>query len=505
VRQKIVQALETLEALEAVDTISADDKVALVVIREVISDPTQSVSSLSLSRINDIDPKTLIPLLSQLVDSQSLKTRRSAVHLLGKLGPKADSAVPFLGKTLQKERDASLRIDMLNAIIAIDPEAKTSKQSLTEALENTDAQVRKAAANQLVKVYYQPSIQDLCKALEHSSLEMRMGAAQALGEMGSTAKEAIPSLKKALKTSKGRERFIILDSLYLIDPDSFPMPSAARQLIDVASDDTDLIVSLRVPTLLDSILFNKHFFKEVKKRLNEDCPILARFQFDPVKDVSVITAASGSIDPLNFGNSKFYFLLTGRFGKEKAFDIVNGDLFGRKAFAACISEESLIACDERDRLEEAITRKKDKHHPKRNMQLVKILGRVDSSQTFWLAKAFSEQDRAAMRSTANEEIANNSLGLTFHIDFKQNATLVLQVFTSDTKTADYWKEEAEKAKEQAIGLVPFFVNDDSKLAESVVEVIKSTKIEVKGSDLVVELTIKAEVLEQLAKRFWREK
>jgi hypothetical protein len=139
------------------------------------------------------------------------------------------------------------------------------------------------------------------------------------------------------------------------------------------------------------------------------------------------------------------------------------------------------------------------------MQLVKILGRVDSSQTFWLAKAFSEQDRAAMRSTADEEIAKNSLGLTFHIDFKQNAALVLQVYTSDTKTADYWKEEAEKVKEQAIGLIPFYISDDNKLAESVVEVIKSTKIEVKGPNLIVELTVKAEVLEQLAKRFWREK
>jgi hypothetical protein len=404
-----------------------------------------------------------------------------------------------LTEALNGIADSQLRLDLLKSLIAIDPEAKSSKTALNEALADKVPAVRQLAANQLIATQYRSSIPDLRKVLEHTSLEMRIGAARALGDLGPKAKDAIPDLNKALSRPNADERLIIQDVLFLIDPDSVPL--AARELVEILADDTDVVVSLKIQTLLDSVLVNKGFLRDVKKKLKDECPILEQFKFDPLKDVGRITAASGGIDPLKLDNVHFHVLLNGRFGKEKVFDIVKGQMFGRNGFAACMDEGAIVVCDAQATLEQAIDHKKNKSHGKPNAQLMKILARVDSLQTFWLAKAFSKEDAALIRAEANQEIAESSLGLTLHIDYKENATLVFRLFTSDPKTAAYWKEEVLKWRELVIGYLPYLFQDDPKLVGQVKEVLESARIEIKASDLFIQLSIKAEVLEKVAKRF----
>jgi HEAT repeat protein len=490
--------LVLLKTLIAIDPRAKKSKADL---NEALTDEDAAVRQAAATQLISVVYRTSIPDLCQALEHPSVEMRVGAARALGDLGPKAKDAIPSLAKALKSSMKDSLRLDLLKAVIAIDPDAKISKDVLDGAATDTSAVVRQEAANQLITVCYRSSIPDLSKALEHSSLEMRTGAARALGALGPKAKDAVPALNKAaLASSNPDERMLIQDALFLVALDALPL--AGRELIEFLPEDTDLVVSLKVQTLLDSVLVDTGFLKSVRKKLKDECPILDQFQFDPLKDVAVMTVASGNIDPTNIDDAHFHFLLNGRIGKERVFNIAKGRMFGRDAFAACIDEGSILACDEGARLEQAIGHKKNKSRAKPNVQLIKILARVDSLQTFWLAKAFSKRDVAFIESLATKGIAESSLGLSLHVNYKENATVAVRIFTADAKTAAFWEEKVKEWKDLAIKFLPdFYFADDAKLAQQVKEVIESAKIETKGSDLFVQFSIKADVLEKVAKRF----
>jgi hypothetical protein len=135
-----------------------------------------------------------------------------------------------------------------------------------------------------------------------------------------------------------------------------------------------------------------------------------------------------------------------------------------------------------------------------------MLRRVDSRKVFWLAKAFGKQDQAFISGiTNNPKSGENSLGFTFEVDYKATADLDLHLYTADAATAAVWKEEFIKWKDLAIEYTPQLLRDDAKLAKKVVTALKETEIEVKGPSVRVLLSIKADALEQLAKRLLGEK
>jgi HEAT repeat protein len=495
-----VDAKGRLVLLQALIAVDPQSKKSAAILSEVAADKDAAIRQEAAKHLISNVYRDSIPDLSKALEHSSVELRVGAAQALGAMGPKAEDAIPALAKALKGSADASGRLLLLRTVVAVDPESKKSAACLLEASADKDAEVRQEAVKQLIAKVYRDSIPDLSRALQHSSAEMRLGAAQALGALGPKAKDAVPELTKAVSaTSDFDERSLLQDALLLISPDALPL--AGKELVELLPAEIDMVVSLKVQTLLDSVLVDTGFLKDIRKKLKDECPILDHFQFNPLKDVTVITVASGNIDPTRLDVVPFYFLLNGRFAKEKQYEIAKGRMFGRDGFAACLNDGAILACDKRAALEEAIDHNKNKTRVKPNTQLLKMLTRIDSTQTFWLAKTFSKQDAQAIESYVSKETADKSLGLTLHVNYKEAATIDLRIFTSDPKTASFWDTQVRQWRDLAIELVPLGFPNDPKLADQLKEVLKSAKIETSGSDLVVRFSMKADVLEKIAKRF----
>jgi HEAT repeat protein len=96
------------------------------------------------------DTEAIAGLISAVADPAQ-KVRQSAIVNLGRLGPKARSAVPALSAAL-KDADFNVRVQVLNALGAIGPEARAAIPAIQGALKDKNASVRVCAARALKKI-----------------------------------------------------------------------------------------------------------------------------------------------------------------------------------------------------------------------------------------------------------------------------------------------------------------------------------------------------------------
>jgi HEAT repeat protein len=121
--------------------------------------------------------------------------RQDAAFLLGRMGPRAQAAVPALIECLG---DPDLRRPAALALGRIGPGALPA---LLRALRSDDAGIRSAAARGLTGVG-PAAIPGLVRELKDPEPAVRLAAADALGGMGPKASDAIPALVRTL--SEGR-------------------------------------------------------------------------------------------------------------------------------------------------------------------------------------------------------------------------------------------------------------------------------------------------------------
>jgi len=129
-----------------------------------------------------------------------VRVRMHMIHGLGKIGPKAESAVPKL-RILLKNPDARIRSSAAQALGEIGPKAAPAViDLLLKALNDKNSYVQKRAAEALGRIGPKAKIADfvLIALLENKYIEIRLAAAIALGKIEPEAKEAVPALNKAL-------------------------------------------------------------------------------------------------------------------------------------------------------------------------------------------------------------------------------------------------------------------------------------------------------------------
>jgi serine/threonine protein kinase len=96
------------------------------------------------------------------------------------------------GRTPEERRDAAQVLAMLG------PTAKDAVPQLRDALNDSDATVRSAAVDALVKIG-PTAIPVLLSGLQNADKQVRLQAAIGLGEIGEAASAAVPALRRALK------------------------------------------------------------------------------------------------------------------------------------------------------------------------------------------------------------------------------------------------------------------------------------------------------------------
>jgi len=202
------------------------------------------------------------------------KIRAQTANLLGCLEPVTDSVVKGLVIALD-DASADVRHESAEALFCIGPEANEAEPALKQALADQDPQVRCTAAAAFLRVTrntedaipvflscladgnpdtrqwaisYLGSLVDasplakstvpaLMKALGDESVSIRVGAADALGSIGTTSEEAVSALERALRDDVPRVRTRAADALGRIGPIAAKaVPSLRKILADGNAD-----------------------------------------------------------------------------------------------------------------------------------------------------------------------------------------------------------------------------------------------------------------------------
>src|SRR5205807_2266319 len=140
--------------------------------------------------------------------------RRTAAYALALIGPKAAEAVPALTEAL-RDTESDVRALAAKALGKIGQEAKGSAPMLATALKDSDAIVRVHAALALWQVDGRnEGLAVLTEALKAKEDRVREHACLALGDFGSKAASAAPALlEAALRDGTVRVRVLGAEAL----------------------------------------------------------------------------------------------------------------------------------------------------------------------------------------------------------------------------------------------------------------------------------------------------
>ena len=93
-----------------------------------------------------------VPFLREALADESQSVRRNVAQALGKFGPSAGAAVPDLVARVERDEDHHVRFYSARSLGRIGPNAKAAIPVLKELERSGDDQLRKVAAEALVKI-----------------------------------------------------------------------------------------------------------------------------------------------------------------------------------------------------------------------------------------------------------------------------------------------------------------------------------------------------------------
>jgi HEAT repeat protein len=141
------------------------------------------------------------------LEDKSWQARVGAAYALAQIGPRARASVPALAEALTDEHPR-VREEAARALGKVGVDARAAAFRLVAALKDRDPAVRAAAA--------EAAVQPLIGVLQQGDLDKRLAAARILGDIGPTAKAAVPVLLEALNDRQ--VRFAAAEALKRIDP-----------------------------------------------------------------------------------------------------------------------------------------------------------------------------------------------------------------------------------------------------------------------------------------------
>ena len=171
-----------------------------------------------------------LPKLIGALTSERPGMRREAVETLGRMGPRAKSAVPELQKRL-KDDDALVRRETLIAFAEIGPDS-------------------------------QPAVEAITKLLAESDPSLRPVACYALGKIGKSSATAIPQLQKQLQSRDPYEKTVAAWALVHIAPDEKTVEVAIPLLAAALHGAANPKIRVEVAETLGKIGNGSHLVKE---------------------------------------------------------------------------------------------------------------------------------------------------------------------------------------------------------------------------------------------------
>jgi HEAT repeat protein len=168
--------------------------------------------------LTDLGPaaKVAVPELAKMLKDPNLPVRvKAAVALFRIDRQQAKNVVPILCEGAKKG-SAAERIQIIQLLGQMGPDAKDACVTLLETLSESDLNLRNLASFALTQIG-DAALPVLKDGLAHKDPGMRQQAAEALGRMGLRAKDATPALKERLKDDDGMTRVKAAQALWFID------------------------------------------------------------------------------------------------------------------------------------------------------------------------------------------------------------------------------------------------------------------------------------------------
>lgn len=203
------------------------------------------------SRLADLGPQATdaVPALCKALSNGSDDARSGAAEALGKIRTQANVAVPALAAALTAE-NPTVRRRAIHSLQAYGADAKPAVPALHKALRDSDGSVRSAAAETLWNLEcdidaVMPTLNDL---LEKDRSEYdRWFAAHALGKIGPAAKAAIPHLTASLTEKSVNLRVGAADALWKVTGQAEPALGTLIRIVKEESlESSDAHYAIRV-------------------------------------------------------------------------------------------------------------------------------------------------------------------------------------------------------------------------------------------------------------------
>lgn len=171
-------------------------------IMKALRDENHLIRQGAVLKLGTIRPVTeeIISMLIQALEDESEEVRRVAVRSAENIGPPAKEALPILRSALlDKSKGSLMRIGIPNALIKIDPRSAETVRVLTHVMED-----------------------------KKDDLLTRVNATVALGNLGDSAREALPSL---IKLAREEESHILQIEAWLAVANIRPENQEAIQML----------------------------------------------------------------------------------------------------------------------------------------------------------------------------------------------------------------------------------------------------------------------------------
>jgi lysine biosynthesis protein LysW len=182
----------------------------------------KEVQPLVIEALGNIGPqaKSAVPELADLLKESDKEIRPSILATLAKMGPEAKPAVAAIGSCLSVD-DKETSLQGLAALAALGPDAKDAVPDIINLLLDEDLgrnnKLRLQAVKTLGKIG-KPAVSSLTKALSQQNRYMKVGAIEALGEIGPDAKEAIKPIERLASNPDPEIRLAAIRAIRKIQP-----------------------------------------------------------------------------------------------------------------------------------------------------------------------------------------------------------------------------------------------------------------------------------------------
>ena len=162
-----------------------------------------------------------VPALTTQLAEAPAERKIALIKLFKGIGPAAASCLPQLNECMQS-KDAVLRRAALDAILAIEGNEKNKQTLLSQALNDSDDEIKQQANSALESANgaSRESVKTLMANAETGSPEVRITSIKTLGDYGPLAEEALPML---IKNNLGsafvpQQRKAAFEAIKRIDP-----------------------------------------------------------------------------------------------------------------------------------------------------------------------------------------------------------------------------------------------------------------------------------------------